>query len=283
MIDIYKIGLHLYKDIDKNSGLHEYNLIKEEIKNLKTIHNILLILNGKHSEKDDIALENIWNNYDIHIFIVSDEVALNDELANKCDYVLHQSIRKLPQINKPQMYSYVPELFYNNSSKILAFKDKISKIFFAGGIRDNEEVFKYVEDTKLPTKLLIKSENGLDNRIDYKDCQYEMSKYTFALIVSRKSYQDIGFVTARFAEAINNSCIPIVLDTYDSDNIWNLEKIKLENIVDFYTDKCSNEKYYYNIICRYKHLLCIRRKLFTEQLLQIDKNFIGAVNNGNNC
>lgn len=275
MIDVYKIGLELYSDIDKNGGLYEYNLIKKEVEKYIFMHDILLIVNGKKSKKDVDYINAIWNNYDIHIFIITDAIALDDELANRCDYVLHQSIRELPNITKPQYYSYVPELFYNPySGNIKSFVKKADLVFFGGGIRDNKDIFAYLEEINLPTYLITKVDNGEDNRISYKECQNLMSECKFALVLSRHSYNDIGFVTPRFIEAINNWCVPIVLDTYDADNIFNIKKVKLEEIRAFYNEykydvnKCSD------LLNEYRNFIEERRYGFIDLLLNIDEEFL---------
>lgn len=275
MIDVYKIGLDLYSDVDKNGGLYEYNLIKNATKEIKVNNDILLIINGKKSFYDMQCINAIWNNYNIHIFVITDAVALNDELANRCDYVLHQSIRNLPNITKPQYYSYIPELFYNPyHDNIVSFTKKADLVFFGGGIRDNKDIFAYLDEINLPTYLITKTDNGEDNRINYDECQKLMGTCKFALILSRHSYNDIGFVTPRFIEAVNNWCVPIVLDSYDADNIFNIEKVKLEEVRAFYNKYKNDMIECSKLLRKYRNILEKRSNGFANLLLKIDEEWL---------
>ena len=48
MIEVYKIGLEWYdKTEDKNGGLFEYRIIKQELKDILTTKAVLVIINGK--------------------------------------------------------------------------------------------------------------------------------------------------------------------------------------------------------------------------------------------
>ena len=217
MIDVYKIGLSMYKHGDKNSGLFEYNIIKKELSRISTDKKVLVIINGKCASNELEKLYELLKLYDIKIFIASDIVAIteNAPIIARCDCLLHQCpSEKIEMFNAmEQHYSWVPELFY----KYCKYKttSKYNKMIFGGGLRDNEDkILEYL--AVVPSTAYIKTTEH-DSRLEYADYLLELSKHKFALIISRKAYSDIGWVTARYAEAVANGVIPLCDKDYDKD------------------------------------------------------------------
>ena len=229
MIQVYKMGMSYYQNkIDKNSGMTEVKIIKEELKNIKTDKKVLVIINGIRDEIDN-SLLNIIKNYDLSIFIMSDSIALETSLdiMNACDCVLHQSpYLKFNEIKTSQAYSYVPELFYKYCKKLLSQgkinndKIKSSKIYFGGNNKNRDDKFKAYKIGETPSiftryKLY---ETGEDSRIDHKEYLQELSNFKYSLVICRKDYRDIGWITSRYYEAIALDNIPFIDNEYDVDN-----------------------------------------------------------------
>lgn len=230
MITVYKIGKSMYKTkrgkiIDKNSGYYEYMYITKECATIETDKNVLIIINGKFGLGEKEALIKCMKTYDKCIFIASDIIALTDnvDIINKCNYLLHQCPSHIfaEFINIKQYYSFVPELFYKYCKEYAAVKYEY--MIFGGGVRDNEDkINDYLSN--VPCVSFMKTE-AIDNRIPYEEYLKELSKSQYALIVSRKAYSAIGWVTARFAEAIAKRCIPIVDIEYDKYDHFKADKV----------------------------------------------------------
>lgn len=158
MIEVYKIGLEWYdKTEDKNGGLFEYRIIKQELKDILTTKAVLVIVNGKMSMNEETFLLDKMKNYDTTIFIATDIVAFdnNKNIIDASDYLLHQSPAILSQFYyKPQCYSYIPEMFYKyiEARKI----EHNGKMIFGGGLRDNEQqILDYLN--AVPSTAYIKT------------------------------------------------------------------------------------------------------------------------------
>ena len=221
MIFIYKIGQSWYNDHDKNSGLFERQIIAQEVANITCTQSVLIVINGKFYNDDEKRyLSCLMNEYEIKIFIASDIVALetNRDIIDKCQYLLHQCPNNdlIQNSSIKQFYSWVPEIFYTYSCKLKPNTEKINKLIFGGGVRDNEkQILEYLK--AVPSVAYLKTDS-YDNRLEYFEYLEELAKYKFALIIARQAYNDIGWVTARYAEAIANNVIPICDDKYDKTN-----------------------------------------------------------------
>lgn len=66
-------------NVDKNSGLFEFNMIKDAVGKIRTDKNVLIILNGIRDQEDNELIEEI-KKYDVSIFIMTDAIALHTSL-----------------------------------------------------------------------------------------------------------------------------------------------------------------------------------------------------------
>lgn len=216
MIDVYKIGLHWYDGIeDRNGGLFEYRIIEQELKNVCTDKRVLVIVNGKLCQGEEESLLSKIKLFDIVIFIATDIIAFSDNknIINASNYLLHQSPIILNDFYyKPQLYSYLPEMFYKyvDARKI----EHNGKLIFGGGVRDNEnEILSYLK--AVPSTAYLKRENE-DTRLPYNKYLNELAKHSYSLIISRKQYQRIGWITPRYTECLALDTLPICDCTYDT-------------------------------------------------------------------
>lgn len=214
MINVYKIGLQWYTNTDRNGGLFEYDIIEKELSDIVTDKNVLVIVNGKLFNGEEDRLLEKMKYYDRTIFIATDIVAFDDNkhIIDASDYLFHQSPAILKQFYyKPQLYSYVPELFYKYvSAKTIGHN---GKLIFGGGVRDNKGIImNYLK--AVPSTAYLKTSTE-DNRIPYKEYLEELAKHSYSLVISRKQYQKLGWVTPRFVESIALGTLPICDCTYD--------------------------------------------------------------------
>lgn len=219
MIDVYKIGLGYYDKLkcDKNSGLFEYKIICKELEQIQGVckAKVLVIINGL---PDCDELENLMykmQNYDKKIFVMSDSIALKTckDIMNNCDLVLHQSItNKFDEINTKQKYSGVPELFYKYLSDMsLLTKLKDNKVSFGGNNLNRQDKFEQYNINDDIYKVNIKDYNtGVDARLEHKEYLSILSQQKFSLIICRKEYRGINWITARFYESIAKCTLPLI-------------------------------------------------------------------------
>lgn len=244
MIEVYKIGHRNYlKDgvlVDKNSGAFEYRIIRDELKDIICSKKVLVIINGKFVNDEESILNERLDEYDIKIFIASDIIALTDNknIIDKCDFLLHQCPNNpIDGITIKQCYSWVPELFYkyNIGSASCA---KIDRVIFGGGVRDNEELILSYLDA-VPSTAFLKTDT-VDNRLDYDQYMWQLSKHRYSLIVSRKKYSELNWVTARYAEALAVNTLPICDSNYDKSNHFAAIKVfnpdDLKSVVDMFNN-----------------------------------------------
>lgn len=217
MINVYKVGLQWYTDTDRNGGLFEYKIIEQELENIVTDKNVLVIVNGKFFDDEEDRLLDKMKYYDKTIFIATDIIAFdnNKRIIDASDYLFHQSPAVLEQFYyKPQLYSYIPELFYKYvSAKTIGHN---GKLIFGGGVRDNEQIIlDYLK--AVPSTAYLKTTTE-DNRIPYNEYLEELAKHSYSLVISRKQYQEIGWITPRFVECVALDTLPICDYTYDKFN-----------------------------------------------------------------
>lgn len=248
MIDFYKIGLQHYVTdegiIDKNSGVFEYDIICSELDDVICEKRVLIIVNGKFAKGEEKQLQCMLSDYDIRIFIASDIVALTDNIniIKHCDYLLHQCPNN-PVValqNVKQCYSWVPELFYKHIC-VSKNKAKVQKLIFGGGVRDNEDLINSYLNA-VPSTAFLKTDNS-DTRLEYREYLEQLSTHEYALIVSRQQYSKIGWVTARYAEALAVDTIPICDGQYDKSNHFVSVKVfepnDLKSVIDMFNENVS--------------------------------------------
>lgn len=250
MIEVYKIGLSWYDGIeDKNGGLFEYRIIKQELENIITDKTVLVIVNGKLACDEENFLLDKMKNFDTTIFIATDIVAFdnNKRIIDAADYLLHQSPAILTQFYyKPQCYSYIPEMFYKyvEARKI----EHNGKIIFGGGLRDNEErILDYL--SAVPSTAYTKNKST-DARIPYHQYLDELAKHSYSLVISRKNYQNIGWVTPRYTECLALDTLPICDYTYDKFNHFPHISVTTAAHLKTVIDTLENDKNYYNVLLK---------------------------------
>ena len=271
MIDLYKIGYDNYfktgELIDKNSGIFEYNRIRLELLFMNDA-NTLIIINGRFSsqpEKDDLLRR--MQLYRRRIFIASDIVAFteNKEVIEQCQYLLHQCPNgSIPGFNMKQQYSYVPELFFTDD---IALPVQDSLLCFGGGYRGNEErINAYLK--AVPSVSFTKHDDGTDNRLTYDEYREEMRRHKFNLIISRKEYTKLGWITARFFETVSFGVLPVVDSEYDSTNYLNAEKCTPDTVKQFIDDYSDDDKRWQKI-AEYQQRIIDKRHMFRNIIKSI--------------
>lgn len=219
-IRLIKIGLENYQGgPDKNSGLHEYYLIKNALNNICS-KDAIVIINGKFGDvlTEDYLLD-VMQNYKYRIFVATDEIAFteNDTIIKNCTHLLHQAYAHRFNYDIPQYYSYVPELFYKDNP-LPQLQDDL--LFYGGGTRGNKQLINAYSE-QVACYFILKTDTE-DNRIDYDKFMQEQQLHKFSLIVSRNKYKNWGWCTSRFVEALSNWSYPVVDKDYDKYNWYRL-------------------------------------------------------------
>jgi hypothetical protein len=220
---IKKIGLEYFKNNpDVNGGYHEYLLINDAIKDIKNIDDVIVLINGAITDDEHEQLSALLiNDKRKKIFIATDMYCLDkcSKIASLCDYVLGQ-FRYLPnEYNwlKNYMYSYVPELFYDEAQNQKI--DKIDNIlFFGGGLNDGRDATLAKYHVHCDMKCYVKQNDNTDNRIPYDQYCKDAAKYKYHLIIARDLYTKYHWVTPRYVECISMGSIPVVDTMYDANN-----------------------------------------------------------------
>jgi len=242
MIEVYKMGMSKYKDgVDKNSGLYEFDIIKQEVSGFETDKNVLIILNGVRDSEDEQLFEKI-KKADVTIFIMSDSIALKTSLdiINSCDYCLHQGLNyKFNEITCEQTYSYLPELFYKHIraeylKKPVDMYLKFNKVLFGGNNLNRQDKFDAYQledpDNTLVSSLLkIYGDETVDNRIEYTKYLDVLAHYRYSLVICRDEYRNTNWLTSRFFESVAVDCLPIIDEDYDKQ-CQITSKIKVDDI-----------------------------------------------------
>lgn len=272
MIEFYKIGRQWYRNYDKNSGLFEANILENELLNIKSNDNTLIILNGKfYNDKEKNYLFSLMQNFKIRIFIATDIVALdnNRDIIDNCQYLLHQcpSNDMIANSAIKQFYSWVPEVFYAYSSINTSY-NKENKLIFGGGVRDNE--YKITEYLKAVPSVAYLKTNTEDTRLEYFDYLRELSKYKYTIVIARNSYNKLGWVTARYCEAIANNVIPICDDTYDKNNHFAVLRVSSPEELRKLITKLNSSNEKCNSILKKEHQkLALRQNNFRNLIIDI--------------
>lgn len=260
---VYKIGEYLQ---DVNGGMYEYGLISDAVSK-SNLTNTLVIVNGKPNITDFETVKCLMNKFKYKIFIATDP-CFNDtlDIANDCDIVLTQSWKRLSNIKRNQMYSYVPELFVTDTN--LRDINRQHVLLFGGGHISEDKLQKYAI---IPNKFYIRTESR-DTRVPYEQFRNIRKCYDTHLIISRDIYKEYAWITPRFVEAICDWSYPIVDKDYDIDNYYCFPKVYTEkDILDAY-NLCPTDRF--NIIAKYRRMLLSKRNNFITLLNNIEKESI---------
>lgn len=224
---LYKIGFENYKNADdKNCGLYEFNLIKEQIEKIKFDSKHLIIVNGMLSEDEDSNLKDIMKYYDKknRIYILTDLSLANNNLdiAKECGILLHSSknIYFGKDMFDETYYSYIPDLYYDENRTRNYIKSDI--ILFGGSfgstILNDYSVQKYIftDDGIVNDKILFMFKGRAnDYRVNYNDYKKILDLCKYILCIKREEFIDDAWVTPRLLDGISSYCLPLVDKDYD--------------------------------------------------------------------
>lgn len=224
---LYKIGFENYKNADdKNCGLYEFNLIKEQIEKIKFDSKHLIIVNGMLSEDECSSLKDIMKYYDKknRIYILTDLSLVNNNLdiAKECGILLHSSknIYFGKDMFDENYYSYIPDLYYDENRTRNYIKSDI--ILFGGSfgstILNDYSVQKYIfnDDGIVNDKILFMFKGRAnDYRVNYNDYKKILDLCKYILCIKREEFIDDAWVTPRLLDGISSYCLPLVDKDYD--------------------------------------------------------------------
>lgn len=220
-MEIYKIGMQHYDGKkDKNSGLFELELIKRELLP-HSFEKINVIINGSITDTDEVAVEKLLKNGNKNVFIYTDSQCFVSNLciASRCDLILHQMPKfKLFPIDVPQMYGYVPELFFTGKEKV---EYKHNLVLFGGNnLRRDIDIRNYAfnENGEIANHFIVLHKDystGIDNRLEYSEYIKLLSLVKYSLVIAREEYYRLGWITSRIVEAYDNFTLPLVDHRYD--------------------------------------------------------------------
>ena len=248
-MDVYKVGMSFYSGMrDRNSGLYEVSLIENAASKVPA-EDFVVVISGLEQEGEYEKFRSKYGNKSI-ILVVTDEVFFDrkSKFIDDAVAVLTQTWEIFDSINAPQLYSYVPELFFSDVPK--SKHSRLDIALFAGGFNGREKKF---EDYKLTdseasyTFPIAKFSKDDDDRIDYVAYLSMLPFFKYSLVFARESYNKIGWVTARIFESICNNVIPLVDSQFDKHKILDFipESIVVSNYQDvesFITSVPDGEK-----------------------------------------
>lgn len=246
-MEIKKLGMSKYKMSDKNGGLFETNVISNALIGLRS-DDVVVIINGLYDEEDKKWFNKIKDKKKI-IFILTDTACFekDKEIINVADIVLHQSPKPLDYIKCRQTYGYVPELFF--CEKVEERANQMDLCLFGGANTGRQELFdRYLfnEIGKVREKMFVVCKEyyqsgaiAYDDRLGYDTFMDLMSFFKYSLVIARKDYNEIGWVTPRYIEAVSRNCLPICDEQFDK-----YEHFKSKILVDSYDMLIDVIKYY---------------------------------------
>ena len=235
-MDVYKVGMSFYSGMrDRNSGLYEVAIIEHAASKVPA-EDFIVVISGLEQEGEYEKFRSKYGSKSI-ILVVTDEVFFDrkSKFIDDAVAVLTQTWEIFDNINAPQLYSYVPELFFSEVSK--PKHSRLDIALFAGGFNGREKKF---EDYRLTdseasyTFPIAKFSKYEDDRIDYIAYMSMLPFFKYSLVFARESYNEIGWVTARIFESICNNVIPLVDSQFDKYRI--LDFIPESIIVSNYQD-----------------------------------------------
>lgn len=237
-IKFYKIGMERYIGAkDKNSGLYEYNLILRELEKIddRAKKGTLIVLSGALSKEERSKVKEMIDYCHADgakaIYILTDSVAFDNGFINKFDVVLHQAWNhKIKGIKIEQAYSYVPELFFTGEVENERYKHDL--LLFCGNDTDRQDKIQdYLRDEngcKPNTFSLIKYANGKDERIEHEEYLKLLKMFKYNLMICRKDYREIGWITSRLIESIDNWCLPVFDFEYDKNSAYRIPELVID-------------------------------------------------------
>lgn len=235
-MDVYKVGMSFYSGMrDRNSGLYEVAIIEHTASRVPA-EDFIVVISGLEQEGEYEKFRSKYGNKSI-ILVVTDEIFFGrkSKFIDDAVAVLTQTWEIFENINAPQLYSYVPELFFSEVSR--PKHSRLDIALFAGGLNGREKKF---EDYRLAdseanlTFPIAKFSKDEDDRIDYIAYMSMLPFFKYSLVFARESYNEIGWVTARIFESICNNVIPLVDSQFDKYRI--LDFIPESIVVSGYQD-----------------------------------------------
>lgn len=251
-IYVYKIGVNGYKGVNtkKDYKINELKRIIEELCDLSmfspheysvsylTTENdyilgdeaALILIGGNPNNVLDKAMKHVIKKYfDVSIFIATniEHLEVNRDIIDQCDYLLHQSPICLGYKDRQhELYSWVPEIYYNPIEEVLVEERyRNGCILFAGDLNGVEGEIRDYKIYNYPMVIFpAKDENGNDTRLDYSEYKKILPLFERAYITVRKEARNIGWVTARYVEAI--SCNVAVYVDYEYDKFQHFGGMK---------------------------------------------------------
>ena len=98
----------------------------------------------------------------------------------------------------------------------------------------------------------------------------ELAKYKYTIVISRRSYSDIGFITPRYCEAIANNVLPICDITYDRSNHFAVLRVsskeELKQMIEMLN---QSEEFYRSLLTQEHHKLASRQNNFRNLIIDI--------------
>lgn len=307
-VHLWKLGNYYSGKEDRNGGNAEYNYIKKELESIcksmkvKFHENemptkdelnekiIVFVVNGLMQHGDIQRAEEYREYADEMVYFLTDFgfADQNRAVVKVCDLVLHQSPHDqgFRLFNKPGFYSFVPEIFYDES--IPKSDIKMDLCFFGGNQAGREEEFSeyIVDESGYPAMRIkngiasfFKTADGKDFRVSYENYRRILSLFRFAFVSGRNAGKEVGWVTPRIVEAVNAGCIPILINDYDSTNYFGLKDYRVHSYKDLFQfmeeANEADERYLETVVKRIKagkHLFRIQIERIIKRPLQENKN-----------
>lgn len=286
MINIVKLGMNYYSNNldrkDKNSGLFEASLIDNEMGELQNDNekcDIEIIINGAISGNEHFEFKSKDSK---KIFILSDLQCINNckGIIDQCDVLFHQVPREGFEFNTidkhvKQMYGFVPELFFIDRDKSPYKHDLV--LFGGNDFEREESIGKFVMSNKTAINpyflLLYKSySHKIDTRLDYSEYIKLLSLMKYSLIIARKEYEEIGWVTSRIVEAYDNFVLPFVNKDYDKYSHFSIPSLKVfdyQDIVGQIGRNAYDKKVNQQLIEFYRDKVRVDRGRFKELIANV--------------
>lgn len=242
-IYIYKIGVNGYtlSDAKKDYEIDELKRIVAELFDVSmfSIHEYsisylttgsgyvfgeeaaLILIGGNPNNVLDKAMKYVIKKYfDVSIFIATniDHLEMNRDIIDQCDYLLHQSPICLGyKDRKHEMYSWIPEIYYNPDEEVLVSeKYRNEGILFAGDLNGIEDEIKEYKINNYPMIIFPSVDEDRNNtRLYYSEYKKILPLFRKVYITVREEARNIGWVTARYVEAISCNVYPYMNHDYD--------------------------------------------------------------------
>lgn len=190
------------------------------------VYDKIFVLNNV-KEKVGISEINLYKYIAIELnYVLTDLRLLYNECMSLFNKVYTQSTEPIYSLKNKQYYSGMPELasIYH---KYCPHHLKENLFAWGGGVRDRkEDMQKYFFNNiaeNLGFNLFIKNK-VTDTRVPIKVFHKVLENSKYTLVINNKSYNDYGFITWRYYEAICRDVITFLDDKVDRHNIINLPR-----------------------------------------------------------